>query len=107
MFAGIKLSRLKKEAASCPRSIIPPPCSLEHLALTRCARSSMMSEMLRSFALFFVLLVGANAQTRLAATPPMGWNSCDSFGLTVTEPEFKANAQWMAANLKQYGWKYA
>ena len=41
-----------------------------------------------------------------AATPPMGWNSWDSFGCTVTEDEVKANADYMAQNLKQYGWEY-
>jgi hypothetical protein len=37
----------------------------------------------------------------------MGWNSWDSYGLSVTEPEFRANAEWMARHLKQYGWNYA
>lgn len=43
----------------------------------------------------------------LAATPPMGWNSWDSYGSSVTEAEFKANADWMAQHLKQFGWQYA
>ncbi len=38
--------------------------------------------------------------------PPMGWNSWDSFGLSVNESEFKENAKWLASNLKQYGWRY-
>lgn len=42
----------------------------------------------------------------LAATPPMGWNSWDSYGTTVTEEQIKANADWMAAHLKQFGWQY-
>lgn len=41
-----------------------------------------------------------------APTPPMGWNSWDCFGPTVTEAEVKANADYMAAHLKQYGWNY-
>jgi alpha-galactosidase len=41
-----------------------------------------------------------------ASTPPMGWNSWDCFGPTVTEAEVKANADYMAAHLKQYGWQY-
>jgi hypothetical protein len=41
-----------------------------------------------------------------AKTPPMGWNSWDCFGPTVEEHEVKANADYMAANLKQYGWEY-
>ncbi len=43
----------------------------------------------------------------LAPTPPMGWNSWDSYGLTVTQAEFEANADYMAANLRAYGWQYA
>ena len=46
------------------------------------------------------------AQKLLAPTPPMGWNSWDSFGTTVTEDEVKANADYMAANLKSHGWQY-
>ncbi|HEY2858014.1 MAG TPA: glycoside hydrolase family 27 protein [Terracidiphilus sp.] len=42
----------------------------------------------------------------LAATPPMGWNSWDSYGTTVSEAEVKANADWMAAHLRRYGWQY-
>lgn len=41
-----------------------------------------------------------------AITPPMGWNSWDCFGPSVVESEVKANADYMAANLKQYGWEY-
>jgi alpha-galactosidase len=42
----------------------------------------------------------------LAPTPPMGWNSWDSFGTGVTEAEVKANADYMAANMAKYGWQY-
>jgi alpha-galactosidase len=48
----------------------------------------------------------AEAQTPLAATPPMGWNSWDSYGETVSESDIKANAAWMAEHLKSYGWEY-
>ena len=48
----------------------------------------------------------ACAQGLLAPTPPMGWNSWDSFGTTVTEDEVKANADYMAKNLKSHGWQY-
>lgn len=41
-----------------------------------------------------------------AATPPMGWNSWDCYGPTVTEAEVKANADYMAKYLKPYGWDY-
>ncbi|MCF8360586.1 MAG: glycoside hydrolase family 27 protein [Prolixibacteraceae bacterium] len=41
-----------------------------------------------------------------AQTPPMGWNSWDCYGPTVQEHEVKANADYMAKNLKEYGWEY-
>jgi len=41
-----------------------------------------------------------------ARTPPMGWNSWDAYGTTVTEAEVKANADYMAKHLKQHGWRY-
>ena len=42
----------------------------------------------------------------LAATPPMGWNSWDAYGETVSEADIRANAQWMAEHLKKFGWQY-
>lgn len=36
----------------------------------------------------------------------MGWNSWDCYGPTVVESEVKANADYMAENLKEYGWEY-
>jgi alpha-galactosidase len=42
----------------------------------------------------------------LASTPPMGWNSWDSFGTTVEEKDVRANAKWIADHLKPYGWEY-
>ncbi|PPK87104.1 alpha galactosidase A [Neolewinella xylanilytica] len=54
--------------------------------------------------------VGATAAdadfTTWAATPPMGWNSWDSYGPTVREDEVKANADYMAEHLLDYGWEY-
>ncbi len=42
----------------------------------------------------------------LAATPPMGWNSWDCYGVDVTENQVKANADYMAEKLKDSGWEY-
>jgi hypothetical protein len=42
----------------------------------------------------------------LAPTPPMGWNSWDSYGRTITEAQLLANARWMAEHLKPSGWQY-
>ena len=41
-----------------------------------------------------------------ATTPPMGWNSWDSFGTTVTEAQVREQADFMAARLKAHGWQY-
>ncbi|WP_291861434.1 glycoside hydrolase family 27 protein [Marinilabilia sp.] len=41
-----------------------------------------------------------------AQTPPMGWNSWDCYGPTVRENEVKANADYMAEHLKEFGWEY-
>ena len=51
-------------------------------------------------------LAGQPTAGSLAPTPPMGWNSWDSFGLSVNENEFKENTKWLAQNLKPYGWRY-
>ena len=36
----------------------------------------------------------------------MGWSEWDSYGLTITEADFRANAA-VLASLRQYGWQYA
>ena len=54
-------------------------------------------------ALLSALLL-SRAQT-LAPTPPMGWNSWDSYGFTLDEDQLKANAT-VLASLQQFGWKY-
>lgn len=36
----------------------------------------------------------------------MGWNSWDSYGLTVTEAQFKENVAWLHRHLQPYGWEY-
>lgn len=45
-------------------------------------------------------------KNKFAQTPPMGWNSYDYYDTSVNEEQVKANADYMAAHLKQYGWEY-
>jgi alpha-galactosidase len=64
-----------------------------------------------AFAICFYTKIAAQTNTKndfhsWAPTPPMGWNSWDCYGPNVTEAEVKANADFMAKNLKQYGWNY-
>lgn len=53
-----------------------------------------------------VLSLAVSAAAQVAPTPPMGWNSWDSYGTTVNEQEVKANADAMARQLAAYGWRY-
>ncbi len=48
----------------------------------------------------------AQSTPSAASTPPMGWNSWDSYGTTVREEQVKANADSMARNLASHGWQY-
>ncbi len=45
-------------------------------------------------------------KNNFAALPPMGWNSYDYYDTTVNEEQVKANADYMAAHMKEYGWEY-
>ena len=42
----------------------------------------------------------------VAPFPPMGWNSYDYYNTTVNEAQVRQNAEYMAKNLKKYGWEY-
>ena len=50
-------------------------------------------------------LLAADFHT-FAPTPPLGWNSWDCFGTTVTEKQTKEQADFMAEKLKPHGWQY-
>ena len=45
-------------------------------------------------------------KNKFAPTPPMGWNSYDYYDTTVNEEQIKANADFMAAHMKEFGWEY-
>ncbi len=45
-------------------------------------------------------------KNNFASVPPMGWNSYDYYDTTVNEEQVKANADFMSAHLKEYGWEY-
>src|SRR6266581_5185617 len=49
---------------------------------------------------------GSSHDSLLAPTPPMGWNSWDSYARSITEADVKANAESMAKRLKPFGWQY-
>ena len=67
--------------------------------------------MIRYCFTFYVLLLcfsqtQAQIPSEYAPTPPMGWNSWNSFGLDVTEVEVKATVDYMAEHLLHFGWEY-
>ncbi len=49
----------------------------------------------------------AQSAPQVAATPPMGWNSWDSYGLTITEDQFRANVKVLVNDLQPAGYNYA
>ncbi len=67
----------------------------------------MPNQRLHAAILLLLAVVSARAQERaLAPTPPMGWNSWDSYGLTINESQFRANMSILSAQLKEFGWQY-
>ena len=53
------------------------------------------------------IAVGQAPAATVAATPPMGWNSWDAYGLTITEPAFRANVTVLKDKLLPAQWNYA
>lgn len=51
-------------------------------------------------------LGGKDMNHQTAKTPPMGWNSWNAYGASVTEDEVIGNAEYMARYLKPFGWEY-
>jgi hypothetical protein len=66
-------------------------------------KSSILSMLLGCLAA--AAAVGVSAR-ELAPTPPMGWNSWDSYGFTISEADYRANAN-VLSSLKKHGWQYA
>lgn len=53
-----------------------------------------------------LLLATTSYAAEVAPTPPMGWNSWDSYGLTIDEKDYRANVAELA-KLHSNGWTYA
>lgn len=67
-----------------------------------------MKRSVLALCVFAALAFSASAQATaaLAPTPPLGWNSWDSYGLSITESQFRANVNWLHQHLQAYGWQY-
>ena len=88
-----------------------------HQTRSRCAHRRTNSRWSRfaAAALLLAVLSGLAHQASarktppaptIAATPPLGWNSWDSYGLTINADEFKRNVDWFDQHLKPAGWEY-
>ncbi len=45
-------------------------------------------------------------KNKFSPVPPMGWNSYDYYDTMVNEEQVKANADYMAGHLREFGWEY-
>jgi alpha-galactosidase len=68
---------------------------------------SSMGHLIAMVLIGHTALAQTPAPAKPAATPPMGWNSWDAYGLTITEDQFRANVKVEANTLKSFGWNYA
>jgi alpha-galactosidase len=53
-----------------------------------------------------IFAMGNRSAERLAPTPPMGWNSFDSYGVYLHEEAAYANLEAMAEKLKPHGYEF-
>ena len=68
----------------------------------------MLSRCAPAVAIVFAIAAATAVQAGdVAPTPPMGWNSYDSYGALVTEHQFRANVDYLADHLKPHGYEYA
>src|SRR5665648_367665 len=66
----------------------------------------MKKQVLWILVVFLYLNTSAQKIDQLAKTPPMGWNSWDCFGMDITDSQVMFTADYMAKNMKSYGWEY-
>ena len=67
-----------------------------------------MKSMMRSLSIAGAMLAASTLSAAdfhdWAPTPPMGWNSFDCFGLSLTEAQAKEQAEAQVKLLKPFGW---
>lgn len=75
-------------------------------------KKSVLNRFVSPVLLSFPLILSAHTAVadpsywQWAPTPPLGWNSYDAWGSSVTEEQVLANAGYMRAHLLAHGWKY-
>lgn len=72
--------------------------------------TNLMCEIFVAIIIFFLTACGTNIQkaesVELAQTPPMGWNSFNSYGVYLHEEAAMANLEAFAKKLKPHGYEY-
>jgi alpha-galactosidase len=77
------------------------------MSLSRLSTHAVPAGVFASALLAFIAIPVASSPRELVApTPPMGWNSWDSYGESASETDIRANAKVMAERLKPFGWEY-
>ena len=90
--------------------VTPLACLKGKHALFFTFDSPVKGQSIASFEAFRFSVERASSEEDFAKwspTPPMGWNSWDCYGPTVTEAQYLANVDVLAAKLKPYGYEYA
>ena len=68
------------------------------------SKSRLFTILIASAAL--VVLPARPTYGNVVPTPPMGWNSYDAWGTSVTEDQVLANARYLREHLRSHGWRY-
>lgn len=67
----------------------------------------LKNRLTQSLTALLSLAIGLTAAAQQPApTPPLGWNSWDSYGLSITASEWKSNVDWFHQHLQPAGWQY-
>jgi alpha-galactosidase len=73
-------------------------------------RSGAMKFVLPVIIAFLVVTLSSSPARQdigvLVQTPPMGWNSWDSWGMTINEAQFRDTVLWFQQNLQRFNWQY-
>ncbi|HTV15532.1 MAG TPA: hypothetical protein VME68_12505, partial [Acidobacteriaceae bacterium] len=77
----------------------------------RIAIAKILTPAVVGVAAMAVFATGAMSPSRedlseMAQTPPMGWNSWDSWGLTIDEQQFRDSVTWFHNHLQRFGYQY-
>jgi alpha-galactosidase len=64
----------------------------------------------RAITVLLLILGFCSTRTRAQShdqSPPLGWNSWNSYGLTITEAPFHDSVSVLKTRLLPFGWRYA